>query len=69
MKGKPAAKSRDAIRTCIGTGEKLPKNEMVRFVRNSDGVVVIDPGGKLSGRGANLCMEEEAFDLAVKRHA
>lgn len=57
------------IRTCIGTGVKKPKNELIRLVRLADGSVVVDPKGKLSGRGANLDTTENAFDMAVKKNA
>lgn len=57
------------IRTCIATGVKLPKNEMIRLVRTEAGEVVVDLKGKIRGRGANLAMNAEAFDLAVKKRA
>jgi predicted RNA-binding protein YlxR (DUF448 family) len=59
----------EALRTCIGTGNKFPKNEMIRFVANEHGLIRIDPKGKEKGRGANLSMSMEAFDQAVKKHA
>jgi uncharacterized protein len=40
-------------RTCVGCREVLPKRSMIRIVRNPIGVV-IDPTGKLAGRGAYL---------------
>ena len=40
-------------RTCVGCREVLPKRELIRIVRSPDGVV-IDPKGKISGRGAYL---------------
>ncbi len=57
------------VRTCIATGIKKPKNELMRLVRDADGKVKVDPRSKLSGRGANLTMTMEAFDLAVKKKA
>lgn len=57
------------IRTCIGTGDKKPKNEMIRLVRREDGSVCIDIKGKERGRGANLSMDVAAFDNAVKKKA
>jgi predicted RNA-binding protein YlxR (DUF448 family) len=57
------------IRTCIGTGEKKPKNEMIRLVRREDGSVVVDVRGREKGRGANISMDISAFDLAVKKRA
>jgi hypothetical protein len=38
----------------------------VRIVRTSDGNVVIDPGGKLPGRGAYLCSSKECTASAIK---
>lgn len=58
-----------ALRTCIGTGKQLPKTEMVRIVKTESGEVCIDPKGKLKGRGANLCMDPQAFEMAVKKNA
>jgi predicted RNA-binding protein YlxR (DUF448 family) len=60
-------------RTCVGCREVLPKRSMVRIVRSPQGVV-IDPTGKLTGRGAYLhllhpCWEsglEGALESALK---
>jgi predicted RNA-binding protein YlxR (DUF448 family) len=40
-------------RTCVGCMKVLPKRSMVRIVKSPHGVV-IDPTGKLTGRGAYL---------------
>lgn len=58
-----------AIRTCIATGEKHPKADMIRLVKEADGSVAIDLKGKLKGRGANLSMDIAAFELAIKKKA
>lgn len=64
-----------AMRTCIATGVKKPKSEMVRVVRLMDEddsqkvIVKIDPKGKERGRGANIDSNIEAFELAVKKGA
>ena len=42
-------------RTCVVCREKKPKSELTRIVRTPDGEVVIDPTGRLNGRGAYLC--------------
>lgn len=57
------------IRTCIVTGEKKPKNELMRFVLTASGDVIVDPRDKAKGRGANMSMNVEAFDLAIKKRA
>lgn len=53
------------MRTCVVTKEKLPKRELIRVVRTSDGVVV-DPTGKVNGRGAYLKIDREVFEKAKK---
>lgn len=55
------------IRTCIVTKEKKPKRELMRLVRIGDEVKV-DPKGKERGRGANISMDVDVFDEAVKKH-
>jgi hypothetical protein len=58
------------IRTCIATGEKKGKNELMRFVLVKDtDKVFVDPKDQLKGRGANLSMNIEAFELAIKKRA
>ena len=58
------------MRTCIGTGEKHPKREMVRLVRREDGHIVVDPTGKVPGsRGAYLSKSNAAAEQAIKRKA
>ncbi len=42
------------------------KKELVRIVRNSEGVMNVDLNGKLPGRGAYICKSIECFDTAVK---
>ena len=56
---------RVAMRTCIACGLRAPKRELVRIVRAPSGVVV-DPTGKMSGRGAYLCHEEPCWQAVTK---
>lgn len=53
------------MRTCVVTREKLPKKELVRVVRTTDGVIV-DATGKVNGRGAYLKLDKEVIDKAKK---
>lgn len=75
MTKSPAPQRHTPMRTCIGTGVKKPKNEMVRLVKVQDPtdktreIVQLDPRGKLRGRGANIDNSLEAFDAAVKKNA
>lgn len=54
------------MRTCVITGEKLPKKELIRVVRTPDGSVIVDETGKANGRGAYLKKNIETFDKAEK---
>lgn len=72
---KSAEPKHPPMRTCIGTGVKKPKNEMLRLVKLHDPeqkgheLVQLDPRGKLRGRGANIDSSVEAFNAAVKKNA
>lgn len=52
-------------RTCIACREVLPKRSMIRIVKNSQGVV-IDPTGKMAGRGAYLHLKRSCWEHGVK---
>lgn len=52
-------------RTCVGCRQILAKRTLIRIVRRSDGVVV-DPSGKLAGRGAYLHNSKSCFERGLK---
>lgn len=54
------------MRSCVATGEKLPKKELIRVVRTPEGDVIVDESGKANGRGAYLKKSIEAFEKAKK---
>lgn len=56
------------LRKCVVTGEMLPKRSMIRVVRSKEGVVSVDPTGKLSGRGAYVSKSEDAVEIARKKN-
>ena len=57
------------LRKCVVTGEMLPKKSMIRIVRSKEGVVSVDPTGKMSGRGAYVSKSEEVVDMARKKNS
>ncbi len=57
------------MRMCSGCREAKPKNELIRIVRTPAGDIVVDKTGKVSGRGAYLCKNEECFKKSVKSKA
>lgn len=54
------------MRSCVVTRELLPKQELIRVVRTTEGNVVVDPTGKVNGRGAYLKIDLEVFKKAQK---
>ena len=57
------------LRKCVATNERLPKNELVRVVKNNEGKVFVDLTGKANGRGAYLKRSNEAIDVAIKKNS
>jgi predicted RNA-binding protein YlxR (DUF448 family) len=53
-------------RTCIACRKPGVKRELVRLVNLPGVEVVVDPGGKKSGRGAYLCPSRACWDNALK---
>ena len=47
-------KNSTPIRRCLVTGEQLPKQTLLRIVLTPQGQLMIDPSGKVNGRGAYL---------------
>jgi predicted RNA-binding protein YlxR (DUF448 family) len=50
-------------RTCAVCRTSRPKREMDRLVRAGDGLIHLDPTGKLAGRGTYICHEPACRDL------
>ena len=55
-------------RTCVVCRRQFDKRRLTRVVRTPDNGVLIDPSGKLSGRGAYLCDQPACWDKVI-RHA
>jgi predicted RNA-binding protein YlxR (DUF448 family) len=49
---------------CLVCRQKFGKRQLTRIVRTADGVVV-DPSGKMSGRGAYLCDQASCWERAM----
>lgn len=54
------------MRSCIVTGEKLEKKELIRIVRDNTNHVFIDTTGKANGRGAYLKKDIDVIKKARK---
>ncbi len=54
------------MRTCLITGEKLEKKDLIRVVRTPESNVIVDTTGKANGRGAYLKRDLTVIDKAQK---
>ena len=54
------------MRSCVVTGEKLEKKELIRVVRDNTGRVFVDLSGKANGRGAYLKKDKDVINKAKK---
>ena len=54
------------MRSCVVTREKLPKLELLRIVKTTDGEVVADVSGKINGRGAYIKKDIAVLEKAKK---
>lgn len=54
------------MRMCVGCGERKPKREFVRVVRNKQGEISLDLIGKAAGRGAYVCRNVDCLEKCKK---
>ena len=54
------------MRTCVVTGENLPKKELLRIVRTKEGEVLGDLTGKVNGRGVYIKPDKDILEKAKK---
>ena len=53
-------------RTCMGCNSKKDKKDLIRIVKNKEGVISIDKTGKANGRGAYICNNISCLEKVVK---
>jgi predicted RNA-binding protein YlxR (DUF448 family) len=53
-------------RTCIGCRQVRPKAHLLRIVAGPEGSLIVDPAGKLPGRGAYICAQRACAARALK---
>lgn len=59
-------KNKKLIRTCIGCRKKKEKYDLIRIIKNTNGEFVVDLSGRMEGRGAYICKNEECLKKAEK---
>ncbi|GEN54107.1 DUF448 domain-containing protein [Halobacillus litoralis] len=55
------------LRKCVVTQEMVPKQQLIRVVRNKEGEVFVDDTGKKNGRGAYLMKDLQVIEQAEKQ--
>ncbi len=55
------------LRTCVFCRTEMPKKQLLRIVKSSQGEINLDLTGKMSGRGAYVCGEEECLKKMEKQ--
>ena len=56
-------------RQCVACRQHFDKRSLGRVVKKPDGTIVFDKTGKVSGRGAYVCLNKECFKKAVRSKA
>lgn len=57
------------LRMCVACREMQPKRNLIRIVKNSEGVIFLDKTFKANGRGAYLCANETCLEKCIKTKA
>ena len=56
-------------RSCVACGAKMPKAQLIRVVRTSQGPIIVDTTGREAGRGAYLCRIPDCWGRAIGKGA
>lgn len=54
-------------RMCVVCRQMFDKTDLIRVVKTPTGEILIDTTGRLNGRGAYVCKNEECINNAKKR--
>ena len=54
------------MRSCVVSREKLPKQELIRIVKNKDNEIFVDITGKQNGRGIYIKKDLDILEKAKK---
>ncbi|MCF6460503.1 RNase P modulator RnpM [Clostridium sp. Cult3] len=59
-------KKKIPMRRCIACDQNRPKKELIRIVKDRDGHIEVDLTGKMNGRGAYICSDEDCLARVIK---
>jgi len=55
------------MRRCLVSGETLPKKDLLRIVKTPEGILKVDPSGKLNGHGGYIKKDGAVLEIAIKK--
>lgn len=58
---------KEPLRMCLVCKQMMPKEKLIRVVKNKQGEILIDLTGKMDGRGAYICKNEECYSKIKKQ--
>ncbi len=56
-----------SLRMCMACRERKQKEQLIRVVKQKEGLIFIDKTGKADGRGAYVCNNLECLELLRKK--
>lgn len=62
-------KSNIKLRKCIICTQQKDKSNLIRIVKDKEGKINIDNSGKLNGRGAYICKDNNCIKTAIETKA
>ncbi|KGX88406.1 RNase P modulator RnpM [Pontibacillus litoralis] len=57
------------LRKCVVTQEMVPKQQLIRIVRNKEGEIFVDETGKKNGRGAYVKSDASVIETARQKNS
>jgi predicted RNA-binding protein YlxR (DUF448 family) len=66
MRAKRKRQKHNPQRTCVVCRTKTDKRRLTRVVATPEQGIIVDPTGKLNGRGAYLCDRVPCWEKAIK---
>lgn len=58
---------KEPLRMCLVCKQMMPKEKLIRVVKSKQGEILIDLTGKMDGRGAYICKNEECYSKIKKQ--
>ncbi len=55
-------------RKCVGCGHMKDKRDLIRVLKDEEGIISVDLTGRKNGRGAYLCRDQACLKMAEKNH-